>query len=315
MNRREFLARLAQAGAAGLPGGVAIAATTRRRRRPVRHYAYSSRARIGISTWSFHRFFPTARTKGTIPSNQQLAMLDFPGMIAQRYKVHNLELVAPHFASTEPAYILELRNQILRAHSRLVNIPVDVDDLWTGGGLSDPNPNIRNAAIAAVKKWIDIAHTLRGRSVRADPGKFNPQSPAPTVDSYRQLVAFSRPLGIDVLIENHAGIGYQYPEELVTLIRSVGNPHLRALPDFGNFLDETTRMRGLRLLFPLSSSICHAKGLQFDSQGQETQFNFGECVAISRQAGFKGIYSVEFEGPGDPYTGVQNVVDELVKYL
>jgi len=30
-------------------------------------------------------------------------LLDFPEMIADRYKVHNLEFCAPHFASTEKA--------------------------------------------------------------------------------------------------------------------------------------------------------------------------------------------------------------------
>ncbi|HUY14173.1 MAG TPA: TIM barrel protein [Terriglobia bacterium] len=315
MDRRDFLVRWGQAAAAGLMGGTDLAALARRRRRVVHHYVPGPRSRIGVSTWSFHRFFVTAKTKGTIPYNQQLALLDFPGMIAERYKVHNLEFAAPHFASTEAAYVTELRNQLVRAHSTLVNIPVDIDELWTGGGLSDPNPVIRNAAIGEVKKWIDMAHTLRGRSVRADPGKFDPQNPAPTVESYRQLVAYGKPLGIFVLIENHAGIGYQFPDELANLIKRVGSPYLRALPDFGNFLDETTRLRGLRLLFPLAISVCHAKGLKFDAQGQETQFDFGECVAISRQLGFKGIYSVEFEGPDDPYAGVENVVNELAKYL
>ena len=315
MKRRDFLIRWGQIAAAGLAGGMKLAAITRRRRRVVHHYVPGPRSRMAVSTWSFHRYFVTAKTKGTIPFYQQLALLDFPGMIAQRYKVHNLEFVVPHFPTTDAAYITELRSQLVRARSALVNIAVDIDELWTGGGLSDPNPAIRNAAIGGVMKWIDIAHTLRARSVRADPGKFNPQNPAPTVESYRQLVAYSRPRGIYVLIENHAGIGYQFPEELVNLIKSVGSPYLRALPDFGNFLDDATRQRGLRLLFPLAISVCHAKGLQFNAQGQETQFDFGECVAISRQLRFKGTYSVEFEGPGDPYACVENVVNELEKYL
>ncbi|MGH9430666.1 MAG: sugar phosphate isomerase/epimerase family protein [Terriglobia bacterium] len=314
MERREFLVRLGEAAAAGLAGGVDLAAVTRRRRVQHRH-APEQRGRIGISSWSFQRFFPVAGTKGTIPASQQLALLDFPGMIAERYKVHNLELVTTHFASTEPAYINELRNQLARGRSRVVNIPVDINELWTEGGLSDPSPAVRNAAITGVKRWIDFAHTLRARSVRADPGKFDPQNPAPALESYRQLVAYGRSRGIYVLIENHAGIGYSYPEELVKLIKSMDSPYLRALPNFGSFLNETTRMRGLRLLFPLALSVCHANGLAFDAQGQETTFGFGECVAIGRQLRYKGIYSVDFEGPGDPYTGVENVVNELARYL
>ena len=315
MERREFLIRLAQAATVGMAARTDLEAVTRRRRRKVHHYAPDKRARIGVSSWSFHRFFPTAQTKGAIPPGQALALLDFPAMIAERYKVHNLEFASLHFASVEPAYITELRNQIARAHAHLVNIPVDIDELWTQGGLSDPGPAIRNAAIAGVERWIDIAHTLRARSVRADPGKFNPQNPAPAVESYRQLVAYARSRRICLLIENHAGIGYTYPEELAKLIKTVGSPYLRALPNFGNFLNETTRMRGLRLLFPLAISVCHAKGPEFDGQGHATTFDLGECVAIARQLRYKGIYSVDFEGPGDPYAGVERIVNELVEYL
>ena len=69
------------------------------------------------------------------------------------------------------------------------------------------------------------------------------------------------------------------------------------------------------MLFPYAHVVCHAKGLEFDAQGRETKFDFPKCVEISKQAGFKGVYSIEYEGPGDPYLGVQKVLDELVKYL
>jgi sugar phosphate isomerase/epimerase len=61
--------------------------------------------------------------------------------------------------------------------------------------------------------------------------------------------------------------------------------------------------------------VCHAKGLHFDSAGKETEFDFPKCIAISKKAGFKGIYSIEYEGPGDPYEGVQKTLDELLRYL
>jgi sugar phosphate isomerase/epimerase len=61
--------------------------------------------------------------------------------------------------------------------------------------------------------------------------------------------------------------------------------------------------------------VCHAKGLDFDSAGNETKFDFPKCIEISKKAGFKGIYSIEYEGPGDPYEGVQKTLDELLRYL
>jgi len=110
-------------------------------------------------------------------------------------------------------------------------------------------------------------------------------------------------------------VGSEHPEELVSVFKRVGSSFFGALPDFGNFPDEPTREKGLRVLFPYAHVVCHAKGLEIDASGAETKFDFPKCVEISKAAGYKGIYSIEYEGPGDPYQGVQKVLDELLKYL
>ena len=48
--------------------------------------------RICISTWSFHTLFEKGR----------MQVLDFPELIADRYGVHHLEIVAPHFGDADP---------------------------------------------------------------------------------------------------------------------------------------------------------------------------------------------------------------------
>ena len=69
------------------------------------------------------------------------------------------------------------------------------------------------------------------------------------------------------------------------------------------------------MLFPYAQTVCHAKGQEFDAHGDERTFDFPQAMQIAKAAGFKGIYSIEFNGSGDPYTGIQNTVDELLKYL
>jgi len=311
MKRREFIGYLA--------GGLAAAALEEKdslllgRTRRYSHAAYLLGLRIGVSSWSFHNYFPATRDSDYRGPEETFALLDFPKMIADRYHVHHLELVAPHFASTEPAYLDELRSQMLRVRSYLVNLPMDIKELRTEGGLSDPSESVRGAAVDAAKKWIDIAAHLRARSVRCDPGKLNPQHLTPTIDSYKKLVAYSSRKGIRVMVENHGGVGSEHPEDLVKVFKSVNSRYLGALPDFGNFPDATTRARGLALLFPYAPTVCHAKGLAFNAQGNETQFDFPACVAIARREKFRGVYSVEFEGAGDPYDGVQKVINELLR--
>jgi sugar phosphate isomerase/epimerase len=312
MIRRDFFIRIA-GGAGALALGGELRGQTKHH--PGSVDRLDKRNRISISTWSLHNYFQSTREKEfTLPGNM-LALLDFPEMIADRYKVHNLEFCAPHFASTEKTYLAEVKSRLVRAHSRVVNMPVDIDELWTGGGLSDTDKGVRDAAVNGSKTWIDVAEAIGSKSVRCDPGKLNPQDYSPTIDSYKRLAAYGRPKGVHVIIENHGGVGSEHPEELVRLFEQAGPDVVAALPDFGNFPDETTREKGLALLFPYAHVVCHAKGLEFDPAGNETKFDFPKCIEISKKAAFTGVYSIEYEGPGDPYEGVKKTLDELLKYL
>jgi len=312
MIRRDFFTRLG-VGAGIFAFGRELLGQTKHH--PASVNRLDKRSRISISTWSLHNYFQSTREKEfTLPGNM-LALLDFPEMIAERYQVHNLEFCAPHFASTEKTYLQEVKGRLLQARSHVVNMPVDIDELWTGGGLSDPDQSVRDAAVNASKIWIDVAQAIGSKSVRCDPGKFNPQDLSPTIESYKRLAAYGRPKGVHVIIENHGGVGSEHPEELVRLFEETGPDVVGALPDFGNFPDEATREQGLPLLFPYAHVVCHAKGLEFDAAGNETKYDFPKCIEISKKAAFTGVYSIEFEGPGDPYEGVQKTLDELLKYL
>jgi len=315
MNRRDLFT-CAAAGVASwmwAEGFVPLLAAQRARKpaaRPV-----DKRARIAISSWSFHNYFQSSREREFNLPGSMLVLLDFPEMIVDRYKVHNLEFVAPHFASTEATYLGELKNHLVSTHSRLVNISLDIEEIDTAGGLSGPDEKVRDRAIEAAKKWIDIAHTLGASAVCCDPGTMGPANLTPTVASFKKLAAYGKSRSVQVIVENHRGVGSEDPEQLVRLLKLVGASSMGALPDFGNFPDEAAREKGLRLLFPYARVVSHAKGLQFNAAGNETQYDFSKCIAVAKEARYKGVYSVEYEGQGDPYDGVQKVVNELEKYL
>lgn len=321
MKRRDFLSRAAacwlgagladQVAASAQPGPPAFGARNSRNSAPA-YYDVRKLYHAGVSSNSFRNYFPATRSKSFGLPGPALALLDFPQMVADRYEIHNLEFIAAHFASTEPAYLGELRRQVARLRSHLINIQVDIPELNSGEGLSDPNPAVRDAAVGAVRRWIDVAHRLGARSISASPGKTNPADLTPTVETYRRLVAYARPYGIRILIENLQGVE---PGETLTVIRGVGGTEIGALPDFGGFANEAARMAGLRALFPRALTLCHAVGASFDAVGNEKTFDFRGCVDISKQLRFRGIYSVDYRGTGDPYQGVQNVINELIRDL
>lgn len=259
------------------------------------------RRRIGVSSWSFHTLFAPG---GDNPASTPMDVRDFPEMIADRYHVHNVEIVLPHFLGAEPSLVRDFKGRLEKARSRLVHMPLDFGELWNAPAISSTNPKERDAAIALYKKGIDAAAALGCPLVRCDPGKVNLDDPSLTIDAYMQLAAYARGKGITVVVENHYGGTAENPETLVSILNAAG---VGSLPDFENFPDEQTRDRGLRLLFPIAGGVAHAKM----REGRD----FGRCMQIAKDAGFAGIYSIEAESGGDRYAQVQNVVDALMHHL
>jgi sugar phosphate isomerase/epimerase len=258
--------------------------------------------RVGVSSWSFHTLFQQNKDD---PAAAFLDVRDFPEMIADRYHVHNVEIVLPHFRGAEPSLVRDFRARLDKAHSRLVHMPLDFGELWDKPAISSTDPKERDAALALYKKGIDAAAALGCPLVRCDPGKVNLGDPSVTIDSYRQLASYARAKGIKVVVENHYGETSAQPETLVGILNAAG---VGALPDFGNFPDQATRERGLRLLFPIAGEVAHAKLHQGD-------LDFARCMQIAKEAGFMGIYSIEAESGGDRYAQVQKVVDALLQHL
>ena len=256
--------------------------------------------RIAVSSWSFHTFFERDKTN---PDKQLWDANDFPEMIADRYHVHNVEMVRPHLGSFEPSRLRDFKARLAKAHSRLVNMPLDYGELWNTAAISSADKGEREHALGLYKQGIDVAAALECPSVRADPGKVNLDDPSITIESYRELAAYARSKGIRLVVENHGDIS-KNPETLVSILNAAG---IGSLPDFGNFPDSETRDRGLRLLFPIAGDVAHAKL----REGQD----FGRCMEIAKDAGFTGVFSIEAGGRTDPYVEVQTIVDALVQHL
>ena len=256
--------------------------------------------RVCVSSWSFHTLFE--RNNGN-PAAPLMDVRDFPEMIADRYHVHNVEIILPHFLAAEPSLIRDFKGRLEKAHSRLVNMPLDYGQLWNKPALSSTAPTERDAALALYRKGIDVAHDLGSPSVRCDPGNVNLDDPSLTIDSYRQLASYARGKGIRVVVENHGEIA-KSPDTLVQILNAAG---VGALPDFGNFPDQATRDRGLRLLFAIAGDVAHAK--------LRDGLDFPRCLQIAKDAGFRGVFSIEAGGRGDPYQEVQTIADALVQNL
>jgi hypothetical protein len=145
---------------------------------------------------------------------------------------------------------------------------------------------------------------LGSPSVMVNQGPLADGTLASAIEGLKTVAAYGKSKNVFVTIENRGPIN---PDILVELIRKSG---AYANPDIGNFADEETRARGLRLLYPLSHGNTHVKLAP-------ERFDFAKAVGISREMGYKGLYSIEAGRnlAPDPFQAVQIVLDALLKVI
>jgi hypothetical protein len=117
-----------------------------------------------------------------------------------------------------------------------------------------PDPAMRAKAIELNKQWIDIAAMLGSPSIMINQGTGNfPENLTPCIEALKTLADYGKSKNVFIIMENRSRAT---PEQLVNLMKASGT---YANPDIGNFQDEETRTRGLRLMYPLARTVSHVK--------------------------------------------------------
>lgn len=289
MNRRQFIFGSAAVAAAFAIGRLAQAQDAA---------TLAKLNRISVLTNDFYGILPEIwdRSKPVAPEN--LNMMDLPDAVAERLRLHHLEVCNINLLSMEPSYIGEFKQRLHRAKSKVVDLIVEIDPPATAykGYISvcSPNPEIRAHAIEETKKWIDIAAVLGSPSIMPDQGvHYLTDDLTPSIAGLKAIVDYGRPKGVAVILEPRG----ERLDQLVKLIKASG---AYANPQIGT-------VEGLRLLYPLARTVQHVN--------LSPRSNLATAIKLSKQLGFKGWFSIETDGGPDPWTPIQKVIDALLVYL
>jgi len=125
------------------------------------------------------------------------------------------------------------------------------------------------------------------KCISVAPGKFDSENLARSAESYKALATYALAKGVHVIVENQNGFGSERPEELANLIKLVGSGRIGALPNFANFPDEPMRAKGLKMLFPLAPTVCHANLTELNADGAKPCSTFPKRLKLqnSRDSG------------------------------
>ena len=287
VTRREFLGALA-----------AVAA-------PQLRFPKAAKERLAVATYPFRGFM-----RGDQP---KLTLLDFAAMAADRFGVHGIEPLYSHFPSTEPAFLSDFRKAVERAHSRIVNIPVSV-----GASFYDADPARRDMAVANSRKWVDVAASLGCPSIRAHIQRAGTAAPDVKLaaEGLQAVAEYGAGKGVVINLEND-DLASEDAFFLARVIDAAATPWLHALPDFGNSMlkgDEKFNYDAVTAMFRRAYNISHVK--DSEAEGDKVfRVSLERTFAIARQAGYRGYFSMEWEGKGEPYAGTQFLVEQSLKLL
>ena len=67
-------------------------------------------------------------------------------------------------------------------------------------------------------------------------------------------------------------------------------------------------------MFRRAYNICHLKDSEVDD-GKVVGIDLERTIGIAKTAAYKGYFSVECEGQGDPYVETGQLVDQAIEYL
>ncbi len=270
MNRRQWLA--------AAPAAFAVSA------------AQQAQDRISLAQWSFNRSFRAGVWKN----------LDMPRIVREKAGLDALEFVNQFFENPTLGYLRRLKKSLADAGVTPVLIMVDDEDPTAGTDARE-----RRAAAVAHRKWVDIAHYLGCRAIRCNmrggEGDWRQDKDliARAAESFRDLLAYARGSGIQILIENHGGASSD-PDVLARLMKEVNDPQFGLLVDLGNWNKGDDHYQAIEKTLPWARGISVK-----DIPGWDLEKKLRMCMA----SGFHGFWGIESSGRPPEGASPQQIFD------
>lgn len=248
--------------------------------------------KISLAEWSLHKALFA----------KKMTNLDFPLMAKKDFGIDIVEYVNQFFKdkAQDQAYLKDLlmRCKDIGVKNHLIMIDGE-------GPLAAPDKAARDKAVDNHKKWVDAAKFLGCITIRVNlqgSGEETEVQRAGT-EGLRSLCEYAAQANINVIVENHGG----YTSNGKWLAKAIADVQMKncgILGDFGNFCikrtkdgceNEYDRYQGMTEFMPYMKAVS-AKSYDFDEQGNCIETDYQRMLKIVKEAKFKGIIGIEYEG-------------------
>ncbi len=238
---------------------------------------------VGLSQYSLRQLF-AAKT---------LDPLDYPAFAQREFGIRTIDVYEgglPKDRLDDFAYLRELKQRATAIGSTIF--------LWMAGVVdaTGAKPEARQAAhrahLASLERAEVMGCTFLRVFLKAPNGERGPAVQA-AAESLRPLADRAQAKGIVVVIEPGASSWSAQGDFLADVMRAMNHPHCRLMPDFGKLSGDV--YAGTRAMMPYAAVIS-AKTHEFDAEGNQVDFDYVRLMKIIKEAGFRGVVAVEWEG-------------------
>lgn len=251
--------------------------------------------------------------------------LDFP-ILTKKHGIDAIEYVNQFFMdkAKDKSYLKEMKTRADGEGVTSVLIMCDSEGL-----LGDAEEKKRIETVENHKKWVEAAKFLGCHSIRVNAYSSIPWSKGKrafkesqdlVADGLYRMCEYAKPMGIDVIIENHGGFTSN-GKWLAGLMKKVDHPGVGTLPDFGNFriskLKDGTNVsydayKGVKKLMPYAKGVS-VKIKAWDSKGNESPLDYNKMMKIVLKAGYHGYCGIEHGEKGREWDSIVEVKEALLK--
>ena len=199
------------------------------------------------------------------------------------------------------------------AHAKRIGLPfgtIAVD----GAHIYEPTAEARQSNRKRAYRWLEAAGRLGARQVRIDAGgpeEMPDDAFGIIIDGYKDLVARARPLGIEILLENHWGPSV-IPDNAIRIMDAV--PGLGLLYDTRNWRADK-KEEGRRRGAPYARAT-HIKTRRWDAEGNEPDEDIPGAIRLLLEAGYRGVWGIEsVPEDGDEVGGARKTIELIRRSL
>jgi len=239
-----------------------------------------------VGSWSFHGLFHAGR----------MNLFGYLESMKYRYRLQHADIWNGMMASTDAAYVEQIRASLREEGMKVACLNVDAADVWH----DDAEARERNHAKALA--YLDIARTLEVETLRIDMGIHTPdisdEQFAFLADRYREYAKFAQDNGFRVGPQTHQPAS-QVPGNLRRLNEAVASPAFGIVLNVNRW--EADKERGDEIVAPFTMHAQFDRAF-VDFAGPQLQ----EKIQVLQRAGYQGCWSLEFRGGANEYLEVEH---------